>query len=149
VGRDDVVWDPPHALVTEAAQVRRHVWADFDGHDGRQLRASGLSSVATHPQHLRRGHGRRLVQAVRAALSTTGIDLAIFTCDRELGGFYVAAGWDLVPDAVLVGGTVDDPFRSDQFDKVVLVARFTDAGWAADLDGRDIALYPGSWDRLW
>jgi aminoglycoside 2'-N-acetyltransferase I len=110
---------------------------------------SGLSTVATHPAYQRRGYGRRLVRAVRDDLGSAAIDLAVFTCDRELAAFYVAAGWELVAGAVLVGGTPRAPFPSDQFDKVVLVGRFSTAGRAAELERRRIELYPGEIDRLW
>jgi aminoglycoside 2'-N-acetyltransferase I len=61
-------------------------------HDGALLLVSGLSSVATHPEHQRCGHGRRLVRAVIEGLQASAIDLLIFTCDRDLVDFYLAAG---------------------------------------------------------
>ena len=78
-------------------------------HGGRVYRARGLSRVVTDPAYRGRGHGRRLVAHARAEIRSSGADLGLFTCDRDLQGFYERAGWQLVPGAVLVGGTPDDP----------------------------------------
>ena len=73
------------------------------------------------------GHGLRLVRAARRTMAELGRDLGIFTCDTELAGFYRRAGWQLLPGTVLIGGTPEQPFPSDQFDKVTLGSLFTDA----------------------
>jgi GNAT superfamily N-acetyltransferase len=120
-------------------------------HGGARYAASGLSTVATDEAVRGRGHGRRLVSAAREAIAASGADLGIFTCDRPLGAFYESAGWAVVPGAVLVGGTPDDPFPSDRWDKVTLAAFFSakaQRGAAGFVNSR-IALYPGSIDRLW
>ncbi|WP_327678390.1 GNAT family N-acetyltransferase [Kitasatospora sp. NBC_00458] len=122
-------------------------------HAGRTYAASGLSAVVTDPARRGRGYGRRLVSAARAAIEEGGADLGIFTCDRELRGFYEGAGWEPLPGAVLVGGTVGRPFPSDQdgFDKLTMAAFLT--GFArrhrAEFAGARIGLYPGEVDRLW
>jgi GNAT superfamily N-acetyltransferase len=120
-------------------------------HDGRRYAASGLSAVVTDQSHRHRGHGHRLVTAARDQIAASGADLGIFTCDRPLAGFYQRAGWQIVPGAVLIGGTPDDPFPSDQFDKVVMAALFTDhaRAHAASFSNARIELYPGQIDRLW
>jgi len=120
-------------------------------HAGERYAASGLSTVATDEALRGRGYGRRLVVAAREAIERDGADLGIFTCDRPLGPFYESAGWTVVPGAVLVGGTPDEPFPSDQWDKVVLAAFFSAKarrGAESFADSR-IALYPGSIDKLW
>jgi aminoglycoside 2'-N-acetyltransferase I len=120
-------------------------------HAGQHFAASGLSTVVTDQAQRGRGYGRRLVSAARDQIERSGADLGIFTCDRPLQAFYEAAGWSVLTDSVLVGGTPDAPFASDQFDKVVLVAFFSArAQRAADsFHGCRIELYPGSWDKLW
>jgi hypothetical protein len=80
-----------------------------------------------------------------------GADLAIFTCDTPLKSFYESAGFSELPGTVLVGGTRQQPFRSDQFDKITVAAFFSSRSRAhlADFAGRDIGLYPGDIDKLW
>ena len=115
-------------------------------HAGERYAASGLSTVVTDEAVRRRGHGRRLVSAAREAIAASGADLGIFTCDRPLGPFYESAGWTVVPGAVLVGGTPDAPFPSDQWDKVTLAAFFSAKarrGAPSFADSR-IGLYPGA-----
>jgi aminoglycoside 2'-N-acetyltransferase I len=120
-------------------------------HAGRRYAVSGLSTVVTAAEARRQGHGRRLVAAGRAAIESMGADLALFTCDAPLGPFYEQAGWTIVPDAVIVGGTPTDPFPSDRFDKVTLGAFFSDRArrHASTFTGARIELYPGEIDRLW
>jgi aminoglycoside 2'-N-acetyltransferase I len=120
-------------------------------HHGQRFAASGLSAVVTDRSHRHLGHGHRLVTAAREQIAASGADLAIFTCDRTLAGFYRRAGWHVLPGAVLIGGTPDDPFPSDQFDKVVVAALFTDHArdHAASFSHARIELYPGQTDRLW
>jgi GNAT superfamily N-acetyltransferase len=120
-------------------------------HAGVRYAASGLSTVVTDQAERGKGHGRRLVVAAREAMRERGADLSIFTCDRPLQGFYERAGWQVVPGAVLVGGTPDDPFPSDRFDKVVLAKFFTPKArrHAETFSHARIELYPGTQDKLW
>ncbi len=83
-------------------------------HAGERYAARGLSTVVTDEALRGRGHGRRSWSAARERIAAGGADLGLFTCDRSLGPFYESAGWSIVPGAVLVGGTPDDPFPSDQ-----------------------------------
>jgi aminoglycoside 2'-N-acetyltransferase I len=107
--------------------------------------------VVTDRQRRRQGHGRRLVTAAREMIRDSDVDLGIFSCDRPLQHFYESAGWGVLPGAVLVGGTPEEPFPSDRFDKVVL-ARFFSAhakscsGW---FERARIELFPGPIDKLW
>ena len=120
-------------------------------HGGARYAASGLSTVVTDEAVRGRGHGRRLVVAAREAIAASGADVGIFTCDRPLAPFYESAGWTVLPGTVLVGGTAEEPFPSDQWDKVTLArffsARAQDA--SAQFAGARIALYPGPIDKLW
>jgi GNAT superfamily N-acetyltransferase len=120
-------------------------------HDGRSFKARGLSRVVTGVAYRGRGYGRRLVAHARETIRLSGADLGIFTCDRELQSFYESAGWQLVPGAVLVGGTPDDPFASDLFDKVTMAGFFSAAArrHTESFTGARIALHPGLIDRLW
>ncbi|MFE2307236.1 GNAT family N-acetyltransferase, partial [Streptomyces sp. NPDC059411] len=98
---------------------------------GRTYRAAGLSGVVTRADVRGRGHGARLVAAARAELAADpAVDLALFSCDRDLVPFYRAAGFEALPGTVLVGGTPGDPLATDApgFDKTVMAAFFAGAG---------------------
>src|SRR5207302_646931 len=120
-------------------------------HAGTSYRARGLSAVVTDRAQQGRGYGRQLAARAREAIRESGADLGLFTCDRELQGFYESAGWQLLPGSVLVGGTAEDPFPSDRpgFDKVTLASLFSARAREAGFDHARIALYPGVIDRLW
>ncbi len=120
-------------------------------HRGRRYAASGLSSVVTDEAERGKGYGRRLVIAGRDAIRDSGADLGIFTCDRPLQRVYESAGWQVLPGAVLVGGTPDAPFPSDRFDKVVLAGFFSPKArqHAETFSHSRIGLYPGNKDKLW
>jgi GNAT superfamily N-acetyltransferase len=120
-------------------------------HGGHRYSASGLSMVVTDRAHRGKGYGRELVVAARSAMSVSGVDLGIFSCDRPLRAFYERAGWDVLPGTVLVGGTPEEPFPSDRFDKVVLAAFFSERAQrrSESFGHARIELYPGHIDKLW
>lgn len=120
-------------------------------HLGARYSASGLSAVVTDRAHRGRGHGRLLVSAARQAIIASGSDLALFTCDPELAGFYLRAGWTLLAGTVLIGGTPADPLPSDRLAKLTFGSFFSARAVAAagSLLGARIELYPGDRDRLW
>jgi predicted N-acetyltransferase YhbS len=120
-------------------------------HAGESYAASGLATVVTDPSRRRRGHGLTLVEAARDAIGRRGADLAIFTCDRPLARFYERAGFETLAGTALIGGTREDPFPSDRFDKVTLARFFSGRARAAAADfvGARIELFPGRIDRLW
>lgn len=131
--------------------------------DGRTYRAAGLSAVVTRADVRGRGYGLRLVTAARAGLAADpAVDLALFSCDRELVPFYEAAGFEVLPGTVLVGGTPADPLATDDpgLGKTVLGAFPARPTGAAHDEGRAdqvraaftgirVPLYPGTIDRLW
>jgi GNAT superfamily N-acetyltransferase len=120
-------------------------------HAGASFAASGLSTVVTDAALRGRGYGRTLVEAARETIEASGADLGIFTCDRPLQAFYERAGWELLPGAVLVGGTPEAPFPSDRFDKVTLARFFSPKArrHAPAFAHARIELHPGEIDRLW
>jgi len=122
-------------------------------HAGRDYRASGLSAVVTRRDRRGLGHGRTLVLAATETIATSGVDVGLFTCDRPLRAFYAAAGWDLLPGAVIVGGTPSAPLPSDgpEFDKVTMAQFFTSHAQRHrdEFANSRIELYPGEIDRLW
>jgi aminoglycoside 2'-N-acetyltransferase I len=120
-------------------------------HQGRRFAASGLSTVVTDEGLRGRGYGLRLVEAAREAIAASGADLGIFTCDLPLQAFYERAGWELLPGTVLVGGTPEAPFPSDQFEKVTMARFFSPRArqYAETFVGCRVELYPGEIDKLW
>jgi aminoglycoside 2'-N-acetyltransferase I len=122
-------------------------------HGGNCFRAGGLSTVATHIDRRGQGYGHRLVRHAREAMAQNAHDLGIFTCDRPLLTFYERAGWENLPGTVLLGGTPEHPFPSDQpdFDKVTVGAFFCAAAQRSrrQFAAARVELYPGSIDKLW
>ena len=122
-------------------------------HAGRRYRAGGLSTVVTRREARGRGHGRHLVAAARQAMAAKHLDLGLFTCDRPLQGFYEGAGWQLLPGAVLIGGTRSCPFPSDQpgFDKVTMAAFFSAEAQRhqSSFQHSRVELYAGEIYKLW
>jgi aminoglycoside 2'-N-acetyltransferase I len=120
-------------------------------HRGQRFAASGLSTVVTDEALRGRGYGSQLVEAAYRVIETSGVDLGIFTCDAPLQAFYERAGWRVLPGTVLIGGTTDAPFPSDQFDKVTMGDFFSVRAQRAQdtFVGSRIALYPGEIDKLW
>ena len=120
-------------------------------HGGARYEASGLSTVVTDEAERGKGHGRRLVETARERIEGSGVDLGIFTCDSPLRAFYERCGWATLPGTVLIGGTPDDPFPSDRFDKVTMGAFFSLRARraAGTFIHARVELYPGEIDRLW
>ncbi|MGW7006469.1 GNAT family N-acetyltransferase [Streptomyces sp. NPDC054933] len=122
-------------------------------HAGRHFLAGGLSAVVTRREMRGQGLGRQLVAAAREMMAAGPLDLGLFTCDRPLRAFYESAGWQSLPGAVLIGGTRQSPFPSDQpgFDKVTMADFFSAEGRRHRLafEQARIELYPGEIDRLW
>ena len=122
-------------------------------HGGHRYAASGLSTVVTDETLQRRGYGRRLVEAAYSVIENSRVDLGIFTCDTPLRTFYERDGWQALPGTVLVGGTPDVPFSSDQenFDKITIGRFFSQRAQRerASFIGSRISLYPGVIDKLW
>ncbi len=144
---------PVSMLLTEAGTVvaALDILTKTISHGGQDYLASGLAAVVTCRARRHRGYGRQLVSAARAAIGASGADLGIFTCDRPLQHFYASAGWETLDGTVLIGGTPDQPFPSDQFDKVTVAAFFSARArrHAASFTRCRVGLYPGDIDRLW
>lgn len=149
----DPVLRPLSMLLVERGQVLAalDVLSKEIVHGGKRFAASGLSTVVTDPGHRGKGYGRRLVAAALRVMADSGADLGIFTCDRHLLPFYERAGWEWLPGTVLIGGTPEAPFPSDQFDKVTMAAFFSRRALVAaqSFVGARVELYPGEVDRLW
>jgi len=122
-------------------------------HAGQRYDAGGLSTVVTRQAVRRQGYGRQLVSAARERMLAMALDLGVFSCDRPQRPFYQSAGWQVLPGTVLVGGTPDAPFPSDQpgFDKLTMGCFFSAKARQNQQSflGARIELYPGAIDKLW
>jgi len=123
-------------------------------HADRHWGVARLSTVVTGREVRGRGYGTGLVTAARDRIMLTpGLDLGMFTCARPLQAFYQSAGWQLLKGTVLVGGTPDAPFPSDQpgLDTVTharLLLAHGQAGTGLVLR-RPHRPLPGEIDKLW
>jgi predicted GNAT family N-acyltransferase len=122
-------------------------------HTGVLFEVGGLSTVVTRETSRGRGLGLQLITAAREAMGARGLDAALFTADRHLSPFYERAGFQVLLGTVLIGGTPDAPFPSDQpgFDKVTLGEFYSPAARAARFafDHARVELFPGEIDKLW
>jgi GNAT superfamily N-acetyltransferase len=86
-------------LVSYAGVVTTTIHAN-----GMDFTASGLSCVATDPDFAGRGFASQVVAAASRYITRSGVDLGVFTCAPELARLYTeAGGWEVVPDAVVIG----------------------------------------------
>lgn len=149
--------DPALQPLSMLLLERRRVLAALDilskeiTHQGQRYAASGLSTVVTDEALRGKGYGRQLVEAARETIAASGADLGLFTCDVPLRTFYERAGWHVLEGTVLVGGTREAPFPSDQFEKVTMACFFSARAreHAQSFVGCRIELYPGEIDKLW
>ena len=171
----------PAGLRAQVLALHRETWGDVSGHDpvlaplsmvlldgGRVVaaldiltkelthgdehyRASGLSTVVTDPARRHEGIGLSLLLGAYERMSTSGVDLALFTCDEPLAPFYERAGFEVLAGTQVIGGTPAEPFPSGPLGKVTLAAFFTPHAQThrPDFSSADVELYPGTIDRLW
>jgi GNAT superfamily N-acetyltransferase len=151
--RHDPALDPVSVILVEQGRVLSSldILSKDIAHGGETYHASGISTMVTLREARGQGFGRLLARYALQMMSDDGADLAIFTCDSPLKGFYESAGFSELPGTVLIGGTRQHPFRSDRFDKITVAAFFSNRSRAhlADFRGTDIELYPGDVDKLW
>ena len=94
-------------------------------HRAISYRVYGISEVVTHPAHRHRGYAARLLRQAAALIQQEGADLCLFTCTPSLVPLYAKNGWPLIPGACLVGGTRENPFRSDSLHLVTVGAFYS------------------------
>lgn len=142
---EDLQWPPqpfekrgvfpvqPHTHVTsflliEDKKVTGHIAVRKAGmrHKGIPYWVLGLSEVVVHPLFRNRGYGTALLRAAARFMSKQGADLSLFTCTPHLTAFYTKGGWSPAPDACLVGGTRQKPFRSDRLGLVTMMRLYSD-----------------------
>lgn len=94
---------------------------------GLPFMAAGLSCVASDPDRRGRGVGSRIVRwATQWMQSQPQIDLGVFTCHPDLSGFYqTAGGWQVQPQAVLLGSEEPEGLSSESLGVDVLMRPFS------------------------
>lgn len=119
-------------------------------HKGIAYLAYGLSEVVTHPDYQRQGIGTRMIQKAADFILSENPDISIFTCEPKRVGFYTGGGWQAANGTCLVGGTKDEPFRSDSLGLITMVRFLSDKVEAhrQDFENADVFLELGE-HQLW
>lgn len=155
---EDVLWPdnpethPTSLILIENNVVLSHVavpWKYID-HEGQTFKAFGLSEVMTNPSYRNQGFGSKLVREAVSLIESQTADIGIFTCDPPLVGFYAKNGWEQLKNAYLVGGTHNQPFRSDSLGKCTLARFFSNKAqkYRHHFENSDIYLELGE-GQLW
>lgn len=119
-------------------------------HRGREYLAYGLSEVVTLPGFQGRGLASRLIGEAARYIAAQPADISIFTCARERTALYARGGWEVSSGACLVGGTAEEPFRSDSLGLVTMIRFLSPQAMAhrEDFTDTDICLELGA-GQLW
>jgi len=111
-------------------------------HKDNIYRAFGIGEVVTHPEYKKRGLGTKLMTEAATYIQTCSPDIVLFTCATGLIGFYESAGWQYMKTACIVGGTRENPFRSDELGLVSMMGFYS--GFAlnhqSDFENADVYL---------
>lgn len=95
-------------------------------HKGQIYKAFGLGEVVTHPSYQKSGFGLQLINKAATFIENKEPDISIFTCKHSLIYFYAQGGWSHMKDTCLVGGTRDNPFRSDSLGLATMMCFYSD-----------------------
>lgn len=95
-------------------------------HKGQIYKAFGLAEVVTHPSYQKRGFGLQLINKAAAFIENNKPDISLFTCKPSLINFYAQGGWEYMKNTCLVGGTRDNPFRSDSLGLATMMRFYSD-----------------------
>jgi len=119
-------------------------------HRGVEYLAYGLSEVVTHPDYQNNGFASQLIKNALQYIISLQADISIFTCAKERTAFYARGGWEIMPTTCFVGGTRQNPFRSDALN-LVTMAKFISPKCKqhrADFENTDIVFELGE-NQLW
>lgn len=89
--------------------------------------AAGLSCVSTDPDWRGKGIGKSVVRSATKWIETQPqVDLGVFTCHPALSGFYQkAGGWQVQPQALLLGSEEPGGLSSDALEVDILMLPFS------------------------
>lgn len=157
-GEEDLNWpdspdtNPTSFLLVDNEKVISHVAVPFKliEHKGQMYKAYGLSEVMTDPSYRNRGFGLRLLKEARLFIEKNHPDISIFTCKPSLVPFYTQGGWEHANHTCLVGGTRNQPFRSDELGLATMIRFISDKAQKNRLtfEGTDVYLELGE-RKLW
>jgi hypothetical protein len=88
-------------------------------------KVSGIGSMVISKRYRKRGYGRILFKKADQIIKRNKNDFGIFTCDDCLVSFYSIYGWNAYKQAVLIGGTKEDPFNSMEIGKSTILKPFS------------------------
>ncbi len=97
---------------------------------GRSFKTCSLNGMVTDRTRRGSGYGQKVLAAARALMEANEADLALFTCEPALQGFYERGGFEALAGTPLVGGTRAEPFPSDSLGLVTMAAFFSPAARA-------------------
>jgi len=95
-------------------------------HKGQTYKAFGLGEVVTHPSYQKHGFGLQLINRAATFIENNEADISLFTCKPSLIYFYGQGGWEYMKNTCLVGGTHDNPFRSDSLGLATMIHFYSD-----------------------
>ena len=119
-------------------------------HKGKEYLAYGLSEVVTHPAYQNQGLASQLIKRAAKFIIAQRPDISIFTCDKSKVSFYTKGGWEAVAGSCFVGGTKENPFRSDSLNLVTMMMFLSSKGkrHKKDFENADIVFELGE-GQLW
>lgn len=122
----------------------------FFFHKGQKYTAYGLSEVVTHPCYQKQGLASKAIKQAAQFIVDQCPDISIFTCDKSKVPFYARGGWEEIKGACFVGGTKDNPFRSDDLNLVTMIMFISPNSklHKADFENADIIVELGE-NQLW
>lgn len=139
-------------LMMENHRVLSHVGIrkSLCQHRGEVYLAYGLSEVVTDPSYQRQGLASFLLQQARCFIQKQHADFCIMTCQKEKVPFYTRCGYQVMQGACLVGGTKDQPFRSDSLNLTTMMFLISSKSkqHRLDFENTDIVLELGE-AALW
>lgn len=90
-------------------------------HKEEKYLAYGLSEVVTHPDYQKTGLATQTIKKAIEFITLQQADISIFTCTKEKVSFYTRLGWQAISGACFIGGTKNQPFRSDALNLVTMM----------------------------
>jgi len=119
-------------------------------HIGQIYKAFGLSEVITNPSYRKQGYGLKLIKEAYKFIEEKDPDLSLFTCQPSLVTFYSQGGWEYSKNTNLIGGTLDQPFRSDTLGLSTMIRLFSDKAKENHFEFKETDVYLELGERkLW
>lgn len=131
---EDTIWpDNPETQPTSFVLIENNIvishlavpWKHIK-HEGQTYKAFGLSEVITHPTYRGQGFSLRLIKAAFKYIEKNSPDISIFTCEPALVSLYTKGCWNHKQNINLIGGTHNQPFRSDSLGLSTMIYLFSD-----------------------